>query len=80
MGLGAVSAFLLRKNSMRTRKSPHMKCSMRRFIDIVRAHRTGATCQAARLHTVLPLRAVQMRCAGIELVALAIKGLNRAGL
>ena len=65
---------------MRTRKSLHMKCSMRRFIHIVRAHGAGATRQAARLHTVLPLRAVQMRCAGIELVAFRVKRLNRTGL
>jgi len=65
---------------MRTRKSPHVKCSMFRFIQIVRTHGAGATRQAARLHTVLPLRAVQMRCAGIELVALGVKGLNRTGL
>ncbi|MEY4236422.1 MAG: hypothetical protein RLZZ454_1680 [Pseudomonadota bacterium] len=65
---------------MRTRKRPHMKCSMRRFICIVRTHWAGAPRQAARLHTVLPLRAVQVGGAGIELVAFRVKGLDRTGL
>ena len=65
---------------MRTRKRPHMKCSMRSFIRIVRTHGAGAPRQATCLHTVLPLRAVQVGGAGIELVALDVKSLNRAGL
>ena len=65
---------------MRTRKRSHVKCSMLRFIGIVRTHGTGATRQATRLHTVLPLRAVQVGGAGIELVAFRVKGLDRTGL
>jgi hypothetical protein len=65
---------------MRTRKRPHMKCSMRRFIHKVCTHGAGAPRQATCLHTVLPLRAVQVGGAGIELVALDVKSLNRTGL